>query len=1125
MRAFYRALRIFSGITLFFFCWTYLPLYAAVAYAATPQGKGTIKQSPAASDKSQERPEARFEKALEDIRQTAAKAGDKTNKGEDASAEIVAIRAKRAEIDSLDTDFKKEFPATEKKLKDAHLPNEILARHYKFVKHYEDNLKELRTNLDDVEQAKTKSDLKAKIEKVRLHLEKVKPPKMHKTLDPNNLPNRMVKGKKRSPRLKKEDFEKDFPQQKSLRTASNPQDFLSADLRRYMQISRSIDSTPQHKPVLLAFNQTASDISFTIPRPSGERSEMRGGIIPKSEINDLSQLALVDSTPFILAQMTGQPSADDLAETPDIQFTQDIINLATQLNNNPVQIYNWVRNNIEYAPTYGSIQGADQCLQSKICNDMDTASLLIALLRVSGIYAHYVYGTIQMPIDKAMNWVGGVTDPNMAGTVLATNGVPATALVSGSTIQYEQIEHVWVKAYIDYIPSRGAVQRQGNAWIPLDASYKQYNYTQGIDIASAVSFDGQTFMNQFLSTATTDTTFGSITNLNSAYVQQTMQDYQTRVNDYIQQNYPSATVGDVIGTKQIIQQNFPILLGTLPYKTVQVGSEFTAVSDNLRETIRFTIPDPTGATAGLSYTTSMAQIAGKKITLSFSPATDNDEAVLESLLPVPNPNGTPIDPSQLPLSLPAYLINFKPELRIEGQIVATGVPGTMGSDQAFTISLNEPGIGVSNINNVIKAGEYYGIGVDTGRISADRLNALKAKLETTKTKLEAQTFDGITKDDLMGDILSTVIACYFAELDVADEIAARTSNIVRYRIPSVGMFSMALNVTDAFGIPISAGPKGMVMDVDRIMQAVFSKDGGLDKVKQYMLSSGSNSSALEHDVPEQLFSTPTNDVQGVSAVTALRLANDQGIPIYVINQSNINSIFPLLGVNEDVKSDIQNAVNTGKIVTVQQSNITYNGWTGCGYIIIDPNTGAGAYMISNGLNGSCFWYYFWTVMWILAIIALTIAIGMLVGAFAPEIAATTAAFDDAVTSFISAIGVLFASLYSNVSDKYLDYSLQLADLFQKVKWSAAFYDASVFYAQHSPPPWPIPTDPTGGAYYIMVYMCFIYLKYIKQSEHLTNYWRLAQNAEIILSGFYDEYIKTMNVQPSLILGKELHCCA
>jgi len=39
-------------------------------------------------------------------------------------------------------------------------------------------------------------------------------------------------------------------------------------------------------------------------------------------------------------------------------------------------------------------------------------------------------------------------------------------------------------------------------------------------------------------------------------------------------------------------------------------------------------------------------------------------------------------------------------------------------------------------------------------------------------------------------------------------------------------------------------------------------------------------------------------------------------------------------------------------VTVSKTNITYNGWTGVGYIIIDPLTGAGAYMISGGMSGA-----------------------------------------------------------------------------------------------------------------------------------------------------------------------------
>ena len=1082
MRAFYRAIRIFAAVTLFFFCWTYLPLYAAVAYAATPQSKGTIKRSPAASTNGQERPEARFEKALEDIRQTTIKAGEKTDKGEDASAEIRAIKAKRAEIESLDTDLKKEFAATEKKLKDAHLPKEILDRHYKFVKHYEDNLKELRANLDDVELAKTTSDRKAKIEKIRLHLEKVKPSKMHKLLDPNNLPNRLVKGKKRAPRLKKEDFEKDFPPQRSPRTASNPQDFLSADLRRFTQSSGSMASALQSKPVLLAFNEVASDIPFTLPRPLRERIEVRGS-------SDIQQLAFAASAPFLVAQASGQPSSDDLAETPDIQFTDAIRAKAQELGNNPVKIYEYVRNNIEYAPTFGSIQGADQCLQSKICNDIDTASLLISLLRVSGIYSHYVYGTVDIPIEKAMNWVGGVTNPQMVGTIFATNGVPVTLLkTSGSVYKYARIEHIWVSAFIDYIPSRGAVQRQGNTWIPLDPSYKQYTYTQGIDVASAVPFDAQSFSNQILSTATTNTTDGSVTNVNSAYVQQTMQDYQTQVQNYIQQNYPSATVGDVIGKKEIKTQVLGILPPTLPYIITQTGSEFAQVSDNLRETMSFTIPDTNGTSAGLTYSTGMPQIAGKKITLSFSPATADDQTVIESLLPQPHADGTPIQPSELPSSFPAYLLNLKPELRIDGQVVATGASGMMGSEQSFTMSLNEPGIGMSNIDNIVKAGEYFGIGVDTARIGADRINALKTKLENTKAKLDAQTYSGLTKEDLVGDILFTAIETYFAALNATDEISARAMSVIRYRAPSIGMFSLALNIKDAFGVPISAGPKGIMIDVDRIMQAVFSKDGSMDRVKQYMLSSGSNSSALEHAIPEQLFSTPVNQVQGISAVKALKAANDQGIPIYTIDQTNVNTILPLLQLSADVKTDIQNVVNAGKIVTAPRTKVTINGWTGCGYVITDPNTGAGAYMINGGLNGGGFMYMFWTVMWVLAwvvfITACTvfvITLGAVIATYAGTIAAALGAVANTVGGWALTLGEL-----------YLDTSISLSSY----PGITALYATFMSWAAMSPPPMPFPTDPLEGAIFLLMYFrFFLFYELLNTVENIspTMFWKFAMH--------------------------------
>lgn len=50
--------------------------------------------------------------------------------------------------------------------------------------------------------------------------------------------------------------------------------------------------------------------------------------------------------------------------------------------------------------------------------------------------------------------------------------------------------------------------------------------------------------------------------------------------------------------------------------------------------------------------------------------------------------------------------------------------------------------------------------------------------------------------------------------------------------------------------------------------------------------------------------------------------------------------------------DVQNAVAAGKIVTISKSQISYKGWTGTGYVLLDPKTGAGAYLIGGGMDGS-----------------------------------------------------------------------------------------------------------------------------------------------------------------------------
>ena len=60
-----------------------------------------------------------------------------------------------------------------------------------------------------------------------------------------------------------------------------------------------------------------------------------------------------------------------------------------------------------------------------------------------------------------------------------------------------------------------------------------------------------------------------------------------------------------------------------------------------------------------------------------------------------------------------------------------------------------------------------------------------------------------------------------------------------------------------------------------------------------------------------------------------------------------------LEADNAVLTDIKKAVKSGKEVTVPTREVTMGDWTGTGYIIMDSETGAGAYRISGGLrNGT-----------------------------------------------------------------------------------------------------------------------------------------------------------------------------
>ena len=169
-------------------------------------------------------------------------------------------------------------------------------------------------------------------------------------------------------------------------------------------------------------------------------------------------------------------------------------------------------------------------------------------------------------------------------------------------------------------------------------------------------------------------------NLNQAAIQSQLTTYQNRLKTYIDTQRPNATVGDVIGKKIIPQTVHSVLAGVTPVAIVQAGQQATAVPSSLQHRFTYTLSDNWGNEL-LSFTAPTSQLVGKRLTLSYAPADQATADLIASYLPKPDADGSPIRPDQLPTSLPGYLIRLRPQITLDGQVVAqsTGVV-TMGTD-------------------------------------------------------------------------------------------------------------------------------------------------------------------------------------------------------------------------------------------------------------------------------------------------------------------------------------------------------------------------------------------------------------------------------------------------------------
>lgn len=91
--------------------------------------------------------------------------------------------------------------------------------------------------------------------------------------------------------------------------------------------------------------------------------------------------------------------------------------------------------------------------------------------------------------------------------------------------------------------------------------------------------------------------------------------------------------------------------------------------------------------------------------------------------------------------------------------------------------------------------------------------------------------------------------------------------------------------------------------------------------------------------------------ESVAAISILTKAREQGLEILELHRDNIDKETDRLEGSPELIKDIRAAVAAGNLVIIPEKDIRMGEWQGTGYMVIDPESGAGSYMIHGGIVG------------------------------------------------------------------------------------------------------------------------------------------------------------------------------
>jgi RHS repeat-associated protein len=284
----------------------------------------------------------------------------------------------------------------------------------------------------------------------------------------------------------------------------------------------------------------------------------------------------------------------------------DYSELAEALENDPLRIYQYVRNHFEYVPYFGLLKGPYLTLHERSGNDFDQASLLVELLRAAGIPAKFKYGSASIDTSNATalqavaKWLGTDANLQIVASTFANGGIPVS--LSNSILTFDR---VWVEATTD----QGVVL--------LDPAFKastRYN-TINLDVVMNHTEAG------ILGAAGGTASATSVQGLNAAALANYLRDRSTNLLNYLKAHHANDAVEEVFGGYKIVTDNSETLPTSLPLSVTASPLTWEVVPASFMHTLRITH-------GNLDITRNIPDIAGRKVSLTYSGSGQNAIAML-----------------------------------------------------------------------------------------------------------------------------------------------------------------------------------------------------------------------------------------------------------------------------------------------------------------------------------------------------------------------------------------------------------------------------------------------------------------------------------------------------------------